>query len=199
MLKYGLLGLLSYGDMSGYEMMETFKSSLIFFWNATTSQIYRELKVLEEKGWAEKTIVPQQKKPDKNVFHITEAGRAELARWLSTPPEEVARNPLLMKVFFFAANPVEENIKFFKELEAESAQAAQILGGVPQYIDHYAKEVSATDAMYWKMTLDFGRRYQEMMSQWARACLDTLQTEAQTSPFTQNQSESDGSDQEEIQ
>ncbi len=202
MLKYGILGLLSYGQMSGYEIMETFKSSLVFFWKATTSQIYRELKVLEEKGWAEKTVVCQHKKPDKNVFHITEAGKAELARWLSSPPEDVARNPLLMKVFFFAANPVEENRAFFRQLEAESAQAARILQTVPKFIDQYANEVSPADAIYWKMTLDFGFRYQEMMRQWAAACLETLQSElssSQNNPLSDNPPESVQAEQEEIQ
>lgn len=202
MLKYGILGLLSYGEMSGYEIMETFKSSLVFFWKATTSQIYRELKVLEEKGWAEKTVVIQHKKPDKNVFHITQAGKAELARWLSSPSEDVARNPLLMKVFFFAANPIEENRAFFRRLEAESMQAARILEAVPQFIDQYAKEVSSADAMYWKMTLDFGFRYQEMMRQWAAACLDTLQNElssSQNNPYEDTPPESIEADQEELQ
>ena len=31
MLKHGVLGLLSYGDMTGYEIMEVFRDSLAFF------------------------------------------------------------------------------------------------------------------------------------------------------------------------
>ena len=45
MLKHGILGLLNYGDMTGYEIREAFESSLKFFWPAQTSQIYRELNV----------------------------------------------------------------------------------------------------------------------------------------------------------
>ena len=52
MLKYGVLGLLSYGDMTGYEIMSIFRDSLAFFWNASTSQIYRELQHLEDGGLA---------------------------------------------------------------------------------------------------------------------------------------------------
>ena len=40
-LKQGLLGLLNYGEMTGYELAKVFNDSLSFFWQAQTSQIYR--------------------------------------------------------------------------------------------------------------------------------------------------------------
>ncbi len=46
-LKQGLLGLLNYGEMTGYELAKAFNDSLSFFWQAQTSQIYRELNQLE--------------------------------------------------------------------------------------------------------------------------------------------------------
>ena len=75
MLKHGILGLLHYHEMTGYEIMEVFRDSLNFFWNAKTSQIYRELQELERKEWAVKRIVPQSGKPDKNVYSVTEEER----------------------------------------------------------------------------------------------------------------------------
>ena len=50
MLKHGILGLLNYGDMTGYEIREIFNKSLNFFWQAQSSQIYRELRTLEKNG-----------------------------------------------------------------------------------------------------------------------------------------------------
>ena len=66
MLKHGILGLLNYGDMTGYEIREAFESSLKFFWPAQTSQIYRELIVLEKNKWIEKHTVEQSGKPKKD-------------------------------------------------------------------------------------------------------------------------------------
>ena len=83
MLKHGILGLLNYQAMTGYEIMEVFRDSLHYFWDAKTSQIYRELQGLEQKEWVGKTVVPQSGKPDKNVYSITAEGRAELLRWLA--------------------------------------------------------------------------------------------------------------------
>ena len=85
MLKHGILGLLNYGDMSGYEIREVFHDSLNYFWTAQTSQIYREIGVLEQNGWIEKQTVRQSGKPDKNICSITDEGRQELLRWLSAP------------------------------------------------------------------------------------------------------------------
>lgn len=84
MLKHGILGLLNYGDMTGYEIREIFNKSLNFFWQAQSSQIYRELRTLEKNGWITITTVEQSEKPNKNVCSITEDGRAELLSWLST-------------------------------------------------------------------------------------------------------------------
>ena len=35
-LKQGLLGLLNYGEMTGYELAKAFNDSLSFFWQAQT-------------------------------------------------------------------------------------------------------------------------------------------------------------------
>ena len=78
MLKHGILGLLNYHQMTGYEIMTVFRDSLHFFWSAQTSQIYRELQTLETRGWVNKTTVLQQSRPDKNMYTITPEGREEL-------------------------------------------------------------------------------------------------------------------------
>ena len=101
MLKHGILGLLSYGDMTGCEIREAFESSLKFFWPAQTSQIYRELIILEKNKWIEKHTVEQSGKPNKNICSITEEGQKELLRWLRDPDVHIdMRSPTLMKIFF---------------------------------------------------------------------------------------------------
>ena len=67
MLRYGILGLLNYSDMNGYEILETFRHSLNHFWNAQKSQVYRELIVLENAGYISGIWVEQNGKPDKKM------------------------------------------------------------------------------------------------------------------------------------
>lgn len=70
---------------SGYELAHRFDRSIGYFWSATHQQIYRTLRAMAADGWVEVTEVAQQGRPDKKVYTVTEAGRAELARWISAP------------------------------------------------------------------------------------------------------------------
>jgi DNA-binding PadR family transcriptional regulator len=70
---------------SGYELAHRFDRSIGYFWAATHQQIYRTLKTMEEDGWVSVTPVAQQGRPDKKVYAVSDAGRAELARWIAEP------------------------------------------------------------------------------------------------------------------
>ena len=101
MLKHGILGLLNYGSMTGYDIVQIFRDSLSYFWHAQTSQIYRELQTLKRNSWATDETIPQEGRPDKKIFTITDKGRDELKRWLREEnAESEVRSPLMMKVFF---------------------------------------------------------------------------------------------------
>ena len=124
MLKHGILGLLNYGDMTGYEIREAFESSLKFFWPAQTSQIYRELIVLEKNKWIEKHTVEQSGKPNKNICSITEEGREELLRWLRDPDVNIdMRSPTLMKIFLWVNCPFQVAWIFSNNLMMNTALA----------------------------------------------------------------------------
>jgi len=176
MLKHGILGLLNYGDKTGYDIMTVFRDSLNHFWTAQTSQIYRELQTMEGAGWISQRHVIQTARPDKNVFSITEVGREELRRWLRADnlPQGI-RNPLLMKTFFLGELPVEENIAFFRACRddcvfPDDGQRATATA------DLYRAAVSDPEkAIYWKLTIEFGRLYERMFRQWCEACIRVLE------------------------
>lgn len=177
MLKHGILGLLNYGDMCGYEIMQAFRDSLNYFWSAQTSQIYRELDGLEQKGWIRKRIKKQTGKPDKNVCSITKEGREELMRWLSAS-DTYAENrfPLLMKVFFMGELMPSDSLAFFKRLEKEYTEAMSTLERTEDAIVYYQREVPDPQRVaFWQMTSDFGKRYAQMMVDWSRSCIDMIE------------------------
>ncbi len=176
MLKHGILGLISNSAKTGYEIMTVFRDSLNYFWTAQTSQIYRELQTMESAGWITRTRVSQAGKPDKNVFSITPAGHGELLQWLrgNNLPAGI-RNPFLLKTFFMGELPVEENIAFFKAFRDASLfpdngkQASSDAEMYSQAIDHPEK------AIYWKLTIEFGRMYEKMQREWCEYCIQTLE------------------------
>ena len=176
MLKHGILGLINNGDKTGYEIMTVFRDSLKHFWTAQTSQIYRELQTMEKAGWISQRSVVQAGKPDKNVFSITSAGRDELLRWLRDDnlPAGI-RNPFLMKTFFMGELPVEGNLAFFRAFQEasvfpdEGQQASAKADLYQQAIKHPEK------AIYWKLTIEFGRMYEKMQREWCEYCIRELE------------------------
>ncbi len=176
MLRHGILGLLNYHPMTGYEIMIAFRDSLYFFWNAQTSQIYRELQALEAKGWVGKTPVPQQSKPDKNVYAITPEGYEELLRWLSDGSLELdSRSRILMKVFFLGERSREENIRSFENLREYCGMFLQSLDAAQERVEAYRGFLdNPAKTVYWEMTIDYGRRNMRMYMDWAQSCIDRL-------------------------
>lgn len=178
MLKHGILGLLNYGEMSGYEIREVFKDSLNYFWAAQTSQIYREIGVLEKKGWIEKRTVEQDGKPNKNICSITEEGKKELLRWLAEPAVDMdVRSHILMKTFFMGVLPISDSLSFFKELNQEYHVALNDLQKTNDFIASYKEMISdKRNALFWQMTSDFGRRYMQMYLDWTESCIQLMES-----------------------
>jgi DNA-binding PadR family transcriptional regulator len=96
-----LLGLLTRGEMSGYDLQRQAETSGGFFWAPAKSRIYAVLPQLESRGFATSRPVVQATRPTKHLYRITRAGRAALQVWLEEPPAmEPERNTLLLKIYF---------------------------------------------------------------------------------------------------
>lgn len=177
MLKHGILGLLNYRSMTGYEIMEVFRDSLKYFWTAQTSQIYRELNHLKAKDLISVQHIEQAGKPDKNLFSITEEGRTELIRWLRDDSvSSSVRSPLLMRTFFRGELSVEDNIAYFKQI-MEHDQTLKDGSAIPsEKAAFYEQAMSSPEkALYWRMTIAFGQMYDEMLNNWCRLCIKELE------------------------
>jgi DNA-binding PadR family transcriptional regulator len=84
-LPHAILVSLSEQSGSGYELARRFDRSIGYFWSATHQQIYRTLRAMEDDGWVQATPVVQRGRPDKKVYTVADAGRAELACWIGEP------------------------------------------------------------------------------------------------------------------
>lgn len=183
MLKHGILGLLNYKDMTGYEVMEIFRDSLNFFWTAQTSQIYRELQTIEKNGWASCHVEEQTGKPDKKIFHITEAGKQELISWLGNGQFKSENNSMLLKVFFMGEIDKSISIGFFETIAKSCDNSVEALKQVPGIIDSYTDVLAdAQKALYWKMTAEYGRLISKATKEWSEYCMALLQGDDQKSP-----------------
>ncbi|MEO1059813.1 MAG: PadR family transcriptional regulator [Actinomycetota bacterium] len=99
-----VLGLLSFGQaLSGYEIRQWARHSIGHLYTTPAqSQIYGELKRLEASGLVTSTPVPQDDRPDKIVYELTDAGADALADWLrhEPVPAPVLKHHVALRVFF---------------------------------------------------------------------------------------------------
>ncbi len=180
-LPYGLLGLLTYQESTGYEITKIFEDSLNNFWHAQSSQIYRELDRLEQKGWVKSRSVAQDKRPNKRVYTITESGRAAFDEWLGegTPQFEHSHEPFLVRLFFGSDAP-EVTLALLKACHEMCLSALESFPPkLRENIDRYAAEVPDGNRrrMYWEMTLDYGIAQTRATMEWAQKCIEKLEDE----------------------
>lgn len=171
-LRYGILGLLHYGPSTGYDIKTFFNDSLALFWEAQTSQIYRELGALERDGLARSEMVIQQGKPNKKVFFITEEGERAFFDWMKVPfgdDSYTFKSPLLMKLFFAAGQAPEITLAMLDRFLSEMKEALAQMSGVTRHIDGVVQRLpfQKQEARYWTLTADFGYRYFVMAIEWA--------------------------------
>ncbi len=81
-LKYAILGLLNRKPMTGYELAKEFNYELAEFWYANHSQIYPELKKLNNEGLVEFDVEISGDILEAKRYHITEEGKDDFIKWL---------------------------------------------------------------------------------------------------------------------
>lgn len=100
-VRHAILGVLMDESRSGYEIKQYFENRLSYFYDPSYGTIYPTLKILEQDGLLTKTVVTQDGKPNKNIYSITEIGRAEFLDCLIGPYEpDTIRSDTLMRLFF---------------------------------------------------------------------------------------------------
>ena len=179
-LKYGLLGLLNYGKMTGYELDKTFKDSLEFFWQGQTSQIYRDLNSMEKAGWLSSEIEVQTGKPNRKIYSITKEGRAEFLNWLAADEKAVLealqiRDSFLMRLFFSSDLKPQKTAQILRIYRDGCRAALKNLKVVPENIKNYGNKVRQPKAeASWDMVALFGKSYYESCEKWATEMLKKL-------------------------
>lgn len=100
-LRHMILGLLAINDMSGYDIKRALDTSISFVWTASDSQIYRELRLLEDSGAVTSRRIEQTSRPAKNVYTLAPAGSEDLNQWLlSELPAIYINDPFRVRLFF---------------------------------------------------------------------------------------------------
>ena len=173
--RFAILGLLTLGPMSGYDLKKMIEGSLIFFWRESYGQIYPMLKKLVAEGLAERRGERTAGKPDRIVHSITEQGRRALLDWLNEPVEfQTERNEPLLRLFFGVNVEPAVQIAQLREIEAASRGQLEVFAGMARRLRANARGNS--DLPYWLMALSYGRHINKARLDWCRETLSILES-----------------------
>lgn len=85
-IQHAVLALLADGESHGYELREQFEQAVGPQWgDLSIGHLYQVLERLTREGLVRRRGVRQAARPDRIVYRLTDAGRAELDAWLETP------------------------------------------------------------------------------------------------------------------
>jgi DNA-binding PadR family transcriptional regulator len=87
-----VLGLLRARPRTGYDVRKWLDvQGRGVGYNAPTSQIYRQLARMAERGWADTVPDPRSSGPDARLYVITDQGRQAFDEWVSSPYQPAER------------------------------------------------------------------------------------------------------------
>ncbi len=159
-LRHAALGLLSRGPASGYDLLKVFEASMANVWPATQSQLYGELNKLADAGLIEVTdLGPRGRKE----YAITDPGRAELHRWLTSAQDDpVFRSAQLLRVFLLDELPRDQAREFLTALRDEADRERKHYEQIRDSYDWSGSD----EAFFSRAALENGLRFTRMESEW---------------------------------
>jgi DNA-binding PadR family transcriptional regulator len=171
--QFAVLGLLSLGPMSGYDLKQLSEWSVGHFWREGYGQIYPTLRQLEKQRLVTKRTQRQKGKPDRNEYSLTNAGRTRLKEWLAQPANpEVPRNELLLKMFFGGLVPGVVTRGHLQEYKQRRKQDLRVYAEVRQRLEREQK--NHPDRLFWEMTLSHGEHVARAHLAWCDESLKKL-------------------------
>src|SRR5947208_4859033 len=162
-----ILGLLSFGPRSGYEIKATVDRSTRFFWAASDGQIDPELSRLERERLVESEDASNGARR-RRVYSLTDAGREALADWLLGRTVTIElRDESLLRLFFADALPREQALMLLEGRKRGHEQYLEIL-----------REIEALpggrDPAFVDLVLQWGIEFNEWGAQWCERQLGRL-------------------------
>jgi DNA-binding PadR family transcriptional regulator len=171
-LRIAALGLLAQEPGSGYDLLKHFEKSMANVWPATQSQLYGELNKLADAGLIEVSdIGPRGRKE----YRITDAGRAELRRWVSgTEDDPPFRDAGLLRVFLLGEVPRDQARKHVVAMAEHAEAEVRRLEGLRDSIDW-----AGDDALFYgRAALEWGLRKNAMEAEWANWLVNAIDARA---------------------
>ncbi|MGF7048304.1 DNA-binding PadR family transcriptional regulator [Paenibacillus sp. DS2015] len=168
---YAILGILTKGSQSGYDIRKQFNESLRYFWSESYGQIYPMLKEIVRHGYAEPLDANDPRK--KIIYQLTAKGQAAFLSWLTEPVSPMNyRDELLLRISF--ATPHEDQI-ILSLLEREISELEFSLTSLQSQEHNLREKYQQEHYPTWFLTLRYGVVSTEARIEWCKEALHSLE------------------------
>lgn len=178
-LRDAILATLLDGEASGYDLAKGFDTSVANFWMATPQQLYRELDRMSAEGLIEARLVEQDRRPNKRLYSLTDAGRKALLEFTEVPPKPGAiREDLLVQIQAVDSGNIEAVRGALAErLEWATAKLARYRRGQDHLLAGRTEDayLAEADRVGPYLTLLRGIRFEEENIDWANRALAVIE------------------------
>ena len=175
-MKHAILGFLVDQPMHGYELKRKLSPALPRERQMNDGVLYPLLKRMEDEALVRKRVERGESGRDRNVFHVTAAGRHEFERWLRSSDDEadeatydfLVGHPFLTKCLFFdrlSADEVRGKVRDQLEDSVRKLETFESIraGMVARDVDPYRIAV-----------LDLGIAQQEERVRWLKQMAESI-------------------------
>jgi PadR family transcriptional regulator AphA len=161
-----LLGLLMPQPQHGYELYQEFSRELGRVWQIGLSQLYAQLKQLEEAGLVAARTEPQPNRPARKVYHLTAEGRAAFLDWVQQPSPYLRhiRVEFLARLYFYQRL----SLPGLEHLVAEQKAVCYA------QMEAFGRMAAETGDSFRRLVLEFRQGQLEAVIRWLDHCLETL-------------------------
>lgn len=134
-LRHAVLATLLPGPQSGYDLAKKFDQVMRGVWYARRNQMYGELAKLTEAGFASEAAEGPR---GRRAYAVTQAGRAELRRWLvETEPDRTVRDETMLRALLVSTLEPADALKVLAREENALRTELHALRG---YLDSLSAE-----------------------------------------------------------
>jgi DNA-binding PadR family transcriptional regulator len=158
------------GERSGYDLLKLVEKAIAHVWSPARSGLYAVLPRLERAGLARRRVVAQARRPDKQLYAISKAGRSALDAWLATV-EPGATETFFLKLFVGGLTSHDVLLEHVEQFRVDTAAR----------LDAY-REIEPTNTntghdWYHRHLLDLGIERAEVDLRWAASVARALAAE----------------------
>ncbi|MBX2997031.1 MAG: PadR family transcriptional regulator [Caldilineaceae bacterium] len=102
-LEHLALGLLVEGPKHGYQLYQEYEELFRAIWKVGRSKFYAALASLHTAGYLDAVTEPQEDRPPRKIYQLTQSGHERFLKWLYQPvtPMRAIRVEFLAKLRFF--------------------------------------------------------------------------------------------------